>query len=569
MKRLEFYKLERPVQERFVNASRGLGVPPLLVGKQAVPLGAWRWVLLAVLLAAAWLYLAGLGYGKLESSLAVQPRWMGILHVALPVLAGIAALMARRSVARRARLPFVQTTYLFPIGVVNARSAHLVQHGWEDLKQHSIVPGRASFEFVGGSFTFPVGPSMNLAELEQRVTELKERVGTGTLEERDLVLLNPLRDNGFRNPFSPSESMRPLAPKKLVLWPVLVLVALGLLGVASFAVRNTLGERAIYAVARQKDSVEGYRAYLSRGGKRSDVTELLLPRAELREAIAAHSVEAIERYMEGHPGSKIQTEVQAALRTALLAALEETKKKNTITAFRAFEKRHARHLPLVPELPQARFAYLSGVLDRFQKEHKPTREEWLLARRLIVYADQHGPEAQIRFAQRESRTLEKNEHLITASAYYGGQKTLPTRYLVGAPVRKAEKAAADELTAGFAEVFPADLLHFELGPPVEGTSTPSFEVPTLFVSYRLEISGAFVTKKPRAIFAGVGLVAEATLSVPDKEPPDTFKHTAWLAPERRRIEAGEVPPEEVYQEVMARAFARFTSKYLAPWLGED
>jgi hypothetical protein len=571
MKRVDFYQLERPVQERFVDASRGQGVPPLLVGRQPLPFDAIRWAAAGLVFVVVWIWVATLGYNELENPLALQPRWMLALHLGLPLLAAGCGLMARRSLGQRARLPFVQTTYLFPIGVIDARSQSLVQHTFEELVKHEIAPGRARFEFKGGRFEFPVGPSMNVAELQQRIDALKQQVGSGTLADRDVILLDPLRDNGYRNPFSPSESMRPPKPPRLPLVPAAALAVAALLGFGLYATRNVLGERALYAQARLKDSAEAYRAYLARGGEREEVKDLLLPRAELRLAVAQKTVDAIERYIASHPGSKIQTEVDAALRTALLAELEQVKKTNTITAFRAYEERHKKNLKHVPELAHARFAYLSGVLDRFQREFKPSREMWTLARRLIVHADKHGPKVAIRFAQRESRSLEKNQNQLQASAYYGGEKTLPSKYLLGAPVRKVEAAAAADLAKDFAKVLPDDLVHFELGPPVDPATADNatFKEPTLLIAYRLEISSTVVSKKPRAVFTGVGLYADITLSIPDKEPPDKFKDSKWYLPDVHKIESEQVPVDGVYPELLAKLFTRLTTRYMGPWLGKE
>jgi hypothetical protein len=570
VKRVDFYKLERPVQERFVDATRGQGVSPLLVGKMPLPADAISWAFGAGALLLAWAYVASRGYDDLASPLALQPRWMLGLHLAFPILAVACGLMSARALKRHARLPFVQTTYLFPIGVIDARAQELHVHTFEELRQYDLKGGAARFEFKDGRFEFPTGQGPRVAELDQRVAELKQQIGGGVLAERELVLLDPLRDNGFRNPFSPAESMRPPKPKRLPIVPPILFAVAALAGFGVYEARNALGERAIYAQARTKDSVEGYRAYLSRGGERTEVVDLLLPRAELRVATAARSVDAIEAYLATHKGSKIQTEVDAALRAALLVALEETKKKNTITAFRAFEERYKPHLAQVPELAHARFVYLSGVLERFQKEFKPSTELWQLARRLIVHADKHGPKVAIRFSQRESRSLEKNENQLQASAYYGGEKTLPSKILLGEEVRKAERVAASDLAKGFAKILPADLVHFELGPPVDpALAEPTFKEPTLLVAYRLEISSTFVTKKPRGIFTGVGLLGDVTLSVPDKEPPDKVKHSAWHIPDVRRIESGELATEAVYPELLGKAFAKLTTRYLAPWLGKE
>ena len=569
MKRIDFFRLERPVQERFVDATRGQGIPtPLLVGNEPLPLVAIGWAALSALLLMLWIWVMRLGYGKLESSVALQPPALLVLHVLLPALAVLAGFRCRSSLRARLRLPFPPKVYLFPIGVVDARTGSIAVYGWDDLESVSVGGSRAKLSFRGGSFGFPLAEPQQGAELERRIQEYKQQIGGGQLSDHDLVLLDPLRDNGFRNPFSPAESMRPPKPKRLPLWPIAAALAAIGLGVGVWALRNSLGEQAIYAEARQRDSVDGYRAYLERGGKQSDVSELLLPRAELRAVVAAGNVDEIEKYTASHPGSKIASEVQAALRAALLKALEQAKKQNTITALREYEQRYQKHLALVPELPQARFAYLSSVLDRFHSEFKPTRELWQLARRLIAYADKHGPEVEVRFAQRESRTVEKNERQLMMNAYYGGERSLPRHYLEGKLVRTAEEHAGKELCAALGKLFPEDLVRFSLGPAVQAATTPSFDKPTLLVSYRLEISGVFVSKKPRGAYAGVGLMGESSFSVPDKEASYSFKDQAWHVPDTRRIEAEDLKPETVYSELIDKAFARFIKKYMAPWIGK-
>jgi hypothetical protein len=572
MQRIDFFTLMRPIEERFVAATHGQGNPaPLLVARAPLPLGAIQWALAVVALVALWIWVTMLGYGKLESSLAVQPSWLLVQHLFLPAAAVLAGFYAHGQLRARKRLPFTPTVYLFPIGVIDARSTSLAIHSWTELTDKVISGSRARLVFREGSFDFPIANAEQGKELERRVSELVDQVGGGKLSEQELVLLDPLRDNGFRNPFSPTESMLPPKPMRLPLLPIGCAVGAALLGYGVWLVRNSLGERALFERAHQKDTVEAYRAYLARGGKRSEVTDLLLPRAELRGAVAEKNVDAIERYATSHPNSKITGEVQTALRAALLSSLDQAKAKNNITALREYESRYKAHVNLIPELAQARFAYLSGVLERYHRDFQPSRELWQLARRMIVYADKHGPEVQVRFAQKESRSLEKNQNLLMASAYYGGEKTLPSRYLIGSSVRTAEERAGKELAAQFTKIFPEDLLQLRIGAPLP-EKTPKdvkFDKPTLVMSYRLEISSTFVSKRPRAILTGVGLLTETSLTIPDGEPAYDFKHTSWHIPDVRRLEGGEISIEAVYPELLNKAFGRLVSKYSAPWLGKD
>jgi hypothetical protein len=569
MKRIDFFTLARPVQERFIAATRGQGSPvPLLVSRQPLPLVAIGWALLALAAVGAWILTLRLGYGKLESPFALQPKWLLGVQIAELVVAVLLALTGRRALRQRSRLPFVPRVYLFPIGVIDARTDQVVTHGWEELRNLDAGASSARLVFAHGSFGFPLASATQADELRARSSEYREKIGGSETSEKDLVVMDPLRDNGFRNPFSPTDSMRPPGPGKLPLFALGLLAAAALLGLGGFELRNHSGERAIYARAAAANNVEGYRAYLARGGTQADVTDLLLPRAELRTAVADDNVGAIEAFAATHPDSKIEGEVKGALRSALLKALETAKAKGTITALREYETKYKSHLDLVPELPAARFAYLNGVLERFQKTAKPSKDLWLLARRLVVWADQH-PDAKItvRFAQQESHTLEKNEHMLSASAYYGGDKTLPSHFLLGDSARNAERQAGADLAAALGRAFPSDLLRFEAGPTVPAGPVPHFDEPTIFVSYRLEISSPLVSKKPRGIYSAVGLVATTTLSIPDKEASVESKYTAWHAPDVKRVEAGELLPENVYSDLVSRAWSKFTAKYTAPWVG--
>lgn len=569
MKRIDFFSLARPVQERFVESTRGRGAPaPLLVASLPLPVAAIGWALASALSVAGFVYAVKLGYGKVESPVSLQPSWLLGLEALALILAVLLALMSRRSLRRRQRLPFVPTVYLFPIGAVDARSQNVVVHGWEELTNLDIGPSRAKFTFAHGSFQFPLADPSQAPELSARAEEFRQKLAGGGPPEKELVTMDPLRDNGFKNPFSPVDSMRPPRPKRLPILEIGLLAFAVLLAFGVHRLRNHLGERAIYERAVASNTIASYRAYLARGGHRTDVSELLLPRAELRAAVAENTVEAIESYIEKHPGSKIENEIQTALRAALLRSLEEAKQKGTITALREYEEKYKRHLKLVPELPGARVAYLAGVLDRFHKTAKPSKELWLMARRLIVYADQHGPKVAIRFSRQESRTVEKNEHMLTASAFYGGDKTLPSKVITGTPARSAGEKAAQDLAATLGKAFPPDLVHFEPGPAVDASApAPRFTEPTLFVSYRLEISNPLSAKKPRGIWSTVGVIATTSFSIPDKEPPAETKYTSWHAPDIRRVEAGELAPENVYNDLLAKAWTRFTTKYAAPWIG--
>src|SRR5262245_4266194 len=109
MKRIDFFQLTRAVEERFLESSRGAAAPlPLLVGDPPPPYDAMRWGAAAFATFVVWVWVASLGYGNLESSLALQPTWMAVVHSILLALTVAFALRARTALAARTRLPFRQ-----------------------------------------------------------------------------------------------------------------------------------------------------------------------------------------------------------------------------------------------------------------------------------------------------------------------------------------------------------------------------------------------------------------------------------------------------------------------------
>lgn len=568
MKRVDFFTLPRPIQERFVASARGQGAPaPLLIAPPRPAYAAISWGLAAALLVLTWGFVVSLGYGVLESPFALQPQWMLGLHAGLLMGAAVCAFRARAELQKSSRLPFPPGIYLFPIGVIDAQTSPFGVHGWDELKNMQFTASGARLTFAGGRFDFKARPGTQLSDIERRLTEYRTQLSAGPREDKDLVLFDPLLDNGYSNPFSPRESMPPPERARLPIAALVGVLIAGLCGVGSFFVRNSYGATALLTKARTANSVEGYKAYISRGGTETEVRELLLPRAELRLAMEAKSVEAIERFIATHPGTKIKTEVDNALRIALLSALEAAKAKKSLTALREFEKEHAEHRALIPELAIAKRNFLTQVLIDFRDQSKPDRELFDFVKRLLSYADAHDGKVAVRYHQLESRTLEKNEKMLAQSAYYGGVKTLPSRFLLGPPVRKAEAKAGNALAARLSALFPADLLSFSMGAPVEGTTEgpPKFSQPTLLIQYRLETSGAFVTKKPRAVFTGVGLIADSFFTLPDGAASIEAKHRAWHAPDTRAIDAGELPAEDAYVQMLDKAFERFNEKYLESW----
>jgi hypothetical protein len=388
--------------------------------------------------------------------------------------------------------------------------------------------------------------------------------------EKELVLLDPLRDNGFKNPFSPPDSMRPPRPQGLYREPLLALGLGVVLGVAVFSVRNAFSEAKLYTDARAADTTQAYQDYLARGGKREDVGDVLLPRAELRDAQQRGGVEAIEEYVASHPNSKIPHEVQAALKASLLTALEEAKKKNTLAALNEFEARYGKHGLVEAEVEKARRDHLSRVLEAFRKQSNGDPELVAFAQKLLERGAKQGSRVLVGFRRRLPSTLEDSQKVLVKSSYYAGDATLPGKFFDAKSSEVREERYGREIVERLQSLFPVELARFELAPTSEDASedVPKVDVPTLLFTYRHELSGAYMSRKPRAAFAGVGLFVRANFLLPGEAQDLSFKHTGWLAPDVKRIEAGELELPHVYDDMTEKAFRKFLKKYWATWFRE-
>lgn len=573
MQTLEFFSLSRPVQERFIEAARAQGAPiPILVAKPPAPVAVLGWAGATLAFLVAWVVFLRVGYGDLSSALAIAPLWTIGVQAFLLLGALLSALRAKSAWERRRSLPFLPTVYLFPVGVIDARTSKFVVHPLNDMVH--VEPGARGVKFrfkSGFTFEFPL-PAERRNEALELVEVNRQKLATLNEEarEKELVLLDPLRDNGFRNPFSPVDSLRPASNKGWYLEPLMALAVAAVLAGCAFLVRNHLSEAELYTRAREIDTTAAYKDYLARGGTRSDVPEVLLPRAELREATKQNSVEAIERFMAENPNSKIGAEIQTALRTALLRSLEDAQRSGSLTSLADFQQRYARHGLVDREISEARLKYLAGVLKDFEQKSNGNPELVDFARRLINWGAKKGPKVVVRFRRRLPATLEDAQKLIVKSNYFAGEATLPSKFFGPAQFAEREQRYGKEIIERLQQALPAELARFELESTIEDASDalPEVEVPTLLITYRHELSGAFMSRRPRAVFAGVGMFVKTHFVLPGDDKPLTLEHKGWLAPDIRRIEAGELEVTKVYDDMTDKSFRKFMKKYFATWFKE-
>jgi hypothetical protein len=344
------------------------------------------------------------------------------------------------------------------------------------------------------------------------------------------------------------------------------------LGFGVWEVRNKLSGHRIAAAARALDTTSAYRQYLARGGQNPDIVDVLLPRAELTEAKAAGSVEAIERYVEAHPDSKIQGEVDEALRAALLAALDKAKSAGTLAALGRFESEHPRHEPVAAELRDARHAVYLAAARRAKDLVVPgevqNQSPAAFIDRLVAYAEQHGPKTLVRFRSYLGASYETADNFVRASAFFGGNGTLPSRFVGRESMRKREELVAPILLGGLQSLFAPEIISFALGEPLPSPEPgerpeplPAAEVPTLYIDHRTELSGAHLNLKPRGIFFGAGIFFETSFVIPGQKAPLQVVVPTWRAPSRTVMQHMTRTMADVYEDLVRRSFGMFLRRY--------
>jgi hypothetical protein len=551
-----------------VASTEGAAAPlPLAVRPLVQPSQRLVWLGLGGLgLLAAFLSLR-LGFGDLNSRYALAPPGFIGIYAGCFTLSALVFLSSAAAYVSARAVPYRPAVYLFPMGVIDARTPEFVVHRLSEQSELRFDRERAVLQvgFEELTFEFPVEDAARAEHAVATLTELRGRLANAGPESsaRQQSLLDPLFDNGFKNPFSPDESLRKVLPLWVRVWPLLALVLGVLLGGLSLVVRNHLSEGRLYAQARATDRSETYLAYLARGGQSPDVRGLLLPRAELRDAVQTADVAAIERFLATHADTQIKPEVEAALEQGLLKELALAEGKGSLAALNAFATHYARYPFLAAPLERAIAARIQAAIEQLKPLLAPNQSRLLpFIERLLQYTAKRGPEVRVRFQQKPIETLASAEKALRQSAYFSGEKSLPGQYFDRPHQVPREAAAGAALIAVLGNRFPRDLLSPEPGPALAADADPKPTVPTLLITYHSEMSGAFISKKPRLALSGIGVIGKATFEIPDDPEPLVFKLSVWRAPDLKTISA-ETTPADLYETMADEAMKRFIKKYLA------
>ncbi len=563
-KSTDFYRLPRPVQDRFAAATRGAAPPPPLLFHAASRGLAWR--LLgsgaAVTLVAVLVLRAGIGDAK--SQLALHGPGLLLLDSALFSVAAFAAVHALALLRRLDSLPYRAGTYLFPGCVVDARTP--VLRVWpvaEVESTHRRTSPRLALELRlrdGSEVAVLARSEAELERAESALSSLKAELLRAVAEDdmHALAEMDPLHDTALSNPVGPTEAMKLSVPAWVRFdWAI----ALGfgcVLGLGLGTTRNDFSDDAMFRSAAASASIAAFKQYLVHGRRHAgEVRAVLLPRAELREAEASGGVDVLQAFARSHAASPIAPEINAAVRRALLAKLADAKKAGTITALDAFARRYPGNI-VGPELAATRHALYGAALDAWAQKAHPDAATSAFFARLLAWAEKSGPECEVRFRFVRSKIDDADES-VTKSARYPGPDALPSRYVVADAMRPREQRVAASLEKSFADAFAADVLTLSQGAPIdESAPLPPVRVPTVLIDYVAEWSHVnTVSTKPPSVFAGVHFTFDSTFRLPEGEPYEV-KTKAWRAAEPWKTKSEGLSRQDfeqkVYDEMIDGAF---------------
>jgi len=577
MKEIDFYQLDRTAQERFVGSVNGRGLPlPILkmASKSALPLilrGAS-----AVCIAVA-LVLAVVGYGSLGSRMAIQGVGSLVLYVALTALATLGFLVASARAKAYAGSPFKHGVYVFPTGLIDARTAKLRLHPMDDFRGLFGPDVRGlTVDFGGTSFSFPVTDPAEIAAVKEGLDRARGALGEAaaqgdSVRPRALAALDPLQ--GYANPLASSDR---LTQRKFG-WGASAFAIAALVGVVVGApvwlVRNVRSDEAMFARAAAADDRASYEAYLAVGSRHAaEVSALLLPRAELHEAEKVGTVEAIEQFMKDHPTGQVVPLARASLKAALLAELETAAKAGTLAALNDFAKSHD-HALVEAELSAARHAVYQAALARYAAVGPDkSSAAALLVQRLVAWSEVKGPRVDVRFHTKRSKTLDRADRAASQSRQFKGVVSIPSRYFDDAAEKAERDAFVADVAKRFTDVFTPEILSLTAGDPVtdpDAALPAQVTVPTLFVEPSVVWAGAIqASHQPRGVFIGVDMVFDAVFRTPDASKPVTVKMDMWRVPELAAAKDSDAPEPIVYAAMRGKAFEQFEKKLLGTFFAK-
>lgn len=581
MKTVDFYKLPRNIQDRFVGSvMSGFPPAPLLVQKGGTP-QKLIWVGLSVLSFVILVVVTRLGYGDLESALSLHSWKAVVLYVGLVFGIGFGLVSAYGQLVREKALPYTAGVYHFPACLIDARSDQFKVYDSKDLSGAAMSGNTVRITFGGGgSFSFLVDATSSTSIVDE-VNRARDRAmhATATEDPKELVAVDPLHNPRFSSPVGPRDPYTLKLPPWGKLGVAVALVIGVALGPVVWLLRNSGSDKTLYARATQTNDVVGYKQYLERGDRYKDeVASTLLPRAELREAIKQNTVEALLAFKSSHPSTKIGPEIQAAIRAAMLAELDKAKAQGSLAAIVDFSKKYPEH-GIEPELREATHAVYMRELEAYKKK-SPNKDKAVVpfVEKLFGWAEKHGPKVEVRFRHKKLESMGRADAAIAKSPSFMGEVSYPSHYFDEKHQTKRQQAIGKLLAGKLDAGLSPELFEIEVGAPVstEDGPLPDVKVPTLFVTHSEEWSGHNVTfNKPRGAYVFLVFVTEGTFVIPGEKTTVKLRNeqlkpaaTSQLKDDEPMLAPGQAE-EKVYEYMAHTALETFAEKYLALFFAKE
>jgi hypothetical protein len=494
------------------------------------------------------------GWGDVTSPFALHG--VKLLTVDILLLSGAAYGVVHAMGLLRAldALPWRAGRYLFPGCVVDATGPILDVWSVGDAeaveRTAAPAPGLA-LRMRDGSRVVVLAASTELAEkADAALGSMRQELARAIAEDNPQVLaeLDPLHDRAVSSPIGPTASMkRVLVVSNRFDWVIAAGAGL-LLGLGLGSTRNSMSDDAMYRTVLAAGTAEQYQLYLAQGGRHSDdVRDVLLPRAQLRDAEAEGGVDAVQAFADAHPSSKIDGDINAALRRVMLTALESAKKAGTVSAIDDLAKKYPNH-QIDPEIKAARHALFTASLAAWAKKGQPDAPTRAFMERLLAATEAQGAACEVRFRMKASKNLEDGDKSIKRSGHYPGPDALPSKYVTVDALRPREQRVAAALVQAFGDAFPADILAVRAGDPLDADAPVPSALPTLVVDYEVDWARAnSMSEHPVTIIAGLLFSFEPSFVLPQGAPLKVPVR-AWRGPELWKVKGGDSMPREDYEQ---------------------
>jgi hypothetical protein len=528
VRRIDFYKLSREKQERFLASTKGSAPPAPIVqaagdGGRAI---GWAAGSGAALVALVVLYV--LKFGVLGAPLAVHGIPFILVYAGLFFAIPYAALRAAASFLGGKLLPYKPGVYVFPMCAVDARDKTLRIFSMTDLASvgKATAGGALRLSFKGGgSFSFPAKDAHDAESLNRILENSQEQVkhALASGDDSELTTLDPFYEarKSWTSPIGPKEPMTDRAPAWRKFDYAIAGACALVLGPFFWVLHNKASDDSMLKKAVAENTPEAFESYLSVGKRHNDeVSSTLLPRAELDRAKQQQTVESVQAFIAAHPNSAIDAEAQQALKDALLRELDKAKKGASLASLAAFDKKYPNN-HLNAELDKAKHDLYVAAVARFKTMAASDDANLLkFVQQLATFLEKHGPTVTMVFHREVSNALgQADKFMATSSSNRAFGPKQVTKYFDPAADQPKEADVVAAFDKAMKRIFTPDLIDVKMGPkdPDDAAQAALAQKDALVsVRYRfgwLGVAYAYVPLK-RA-FAGVHVSGDAVFSLPD------------------------------------------------------